>query len=208
MIVIGGVVAGVILHNRANGGGSTGTGGGGAAVVHLSAINAYDPYGSPPGQEHNAQAPLATDGKGSTAWTTEDYRSSFAALHKPGVGLILEANAAVQLHEIGVATSTPGFTAVIRAGSSPTGPFDATVSPSETVRDGTMFTISAATYRLLPALDHEPRPESLGVDQRGEGELEPLVAQTLAAFEPLEREVREPLQELAYGTPEASKSCA
>jgi hypothetical protein len=112
-----------------------------------TAINAYDPYGSPPGQEHNAQAPQATDGNASTFWQTEHYDNP-PSLGKPGVGLILDAHQPVQLHQLGIATGTPGFTAEIKAGSSPTGPFNTVVGASQTVVDGTRFEIAKGnTYR-------------------------------------------------------------
>jgi serine/threonine-protein kinase len=148
LIAIGAVVALLILDGiptsvpftKSHGGG--GAPAAAAANVSLAAINAYDPFGSPPGQEHNAQAPLATDGKPGTAWDTENYNSSFALLHKPGVGLILDAHSDVQLHHLAMSTGTPGFTAEIKASDSSSGPFDAVVSPSQTVADGTNFQIA------------------------------------------------------------------
>jgi hypothetical protein len=116
--------------------------------ITLKAINAYDPYGSPPGQENNAAAPLATDGQPSTAWATEHYRATFAQLNKPGVGLILDAQRPVQLRQLGITTATPGFTAEIKAGNSPDGGFDTVVGPSQTVHDGTTFQIASGNkYR-------------------------------------------------------------
>src|SRR4029077_15356517 len=122
LIVIGTVIASRVA-SRDNGttsspptGGSTG--GGGAAVVHLGATTAYDPFGSPPGEEHNSSAPLATDGNGSTYWETERYFDA-PRLNKPGVGLVLDAGEPVRLHQLGIATQTPGFVASIRTGDSP-----------------------------------------------------------------------------------------
>ena len=56
------------------------------------------------------------------------------------------ARRSVQLHQIGVATSTPGFVAVIRAGDSRTS-LTHTVSLSQTVNDGTRFAIRSGAYR-------------------------------------------------------------
>jgi hypothetical protein len=147
LVVVGAVVAILLLRHSDNGSnaGKTGGGGGGAAP-HLRAVDAYDPFGSPAGQEHNSEAPRATDRVASTYWETESYHSSFAAIGKPGVGLILDAGRVVQLHQIGVATGTPGFKAVIRAGDTRTGPFTP-ISPSTTVADGTKFTIGNGSHR-------------------------------------------------------------
>jgi serine/threonine-protein kinase len=147
LIAIGAVIAALALtsgtgvfsiHHSSTGG----TGGG--TPVQLDAITAYDPFGSPPGQEHNAQAPSATDNNGSTYWETEHYNSD--QLNKAGVGLVLDAKRAVQLKKLAIATGTPGFTAVIRAGDSPNS-FPDTVSSSLTVSNGTQFTITGGKHR-------------------------------------------------------------
>ena len=80
-----------------------------------------------------------------TYWTTEDYRSA-PSLGKPGVGLVLDASRPVELRELGIATGTPGFTAVIRAGNSPT-TATKVISSSQTVNDGTTFALQGGTYR-------------------------------------------------------------
>ncbi|MBA3842923.1 MAG: serine/threonine protein kinase [Actinobacteria bacterium] len=147
LIVVGAVVAILLLRHTHNGSNPGTTGPGRvAAAPHLRAVDAYDPFGSPVGQEHNSEAPRATDHVASTYWETERYSSSLAAIGKPGVGLILDAGRVVQLHQIGVATSTPGFKAVIRAGDARAGPFTP-VSPLTTVVDGTKFTIGNGAHR-------------------------------------------------------------
>ena len=148
LIAIGAVIAALVWHS------GTGvfsihcssSGGGSGTPVHLSAVTAYDPFGSPPGQEHNADAHFATDTNAGTYWETESYHSTFAAIGKQGVGLVLDAGRAVQLHRLGIATVTPGFTAVIRAGDTE-GAFSATVSSSQTVSSGTQFTIQGGKHR-------------------------------------------------------------
>ncbi len=106
--------------------------------IHLSGITGYDPYGSPVGQEHNDQAKYAADGNTSTFWTTEHYDG--ASLGKQGVGVLLAASHSVTPHTIKVTTDTDGFTAVIRAGDSQSGPFH-DVSPKATVNGTTSFPI-------------------------------------------------------------------
>src|SRR5581483_8893506 len=86
------------------------------ALLAVRAVTAYDPFGSPPGQEHNEDAHLATDGSPTTYWEIEQYHASFATIGKPGVGLVLDAGKEVQLHQLGISTGTPGFTAEIKAG--------------------------------------------------------------------------------------------
>jgi eukaryotic-like serine/threonine-protein kinase len=149
LIAIGAVIAALVWHS------GTGVfsihhapaaGAGSGAPVSLTAVTAYDPYGSPPGEEHNADAGKATDDDPVTYWETETYHSSFAELGKPGVGRVLDAKAPVQLHRLGITTATPGFTAVIRAGDVE-GSFPDTVSSSQTVSDGTQFAINGGKHR-------------------------------------------------------------
>jgi tRNA A-37 threonylcarbamoyl transferase component Bud32 len=143
LLAIGGVVAFLLLHgNGTSGGGTPAVSGGG--TIALSGIGAYDP---PPGdgREHDDAAHFATDHDGSTYWKTESYHDA-PSLNKPGVGLVLDAGQGLTLHRLRIATSTPGFTAVIKGGDSPTD-FTAELSPSETVQDGTEFRLSGGTYR-------------------------------------------------------------
>ncbi len=149
LIAIGAVVAYLVLNGFPSvshgNGGTTGAGGPVGPRVALEAVTAYDPYGD--GHENNADAHLATDGVQGTAWQTEHYRSSFALLHKAGVGLVLDAGRAVRLHRLTVTTTSPGFTAVIEAGDSPGGPFQ-TVSALKTVAAQTAFDLtSSGTFR-------------------------------------------------------------
>jgi serine/threonine-protein kinase len=142
LIAIGAVIAYLLIHR--NGGGPSSTPGVGSSTISLSAIGAYDPFGT--GGEHDDKARLATDSNGATYWETERYRDS-PNLGKEGVGLVLDAKSIVQLHQLGVATETPGFTAVIRAGDSPT-QFPDTVSSSQTVPGtGLTFTIVGKPHR-------------------------------------------------------------
>jgi hypothetical protein len=55
---------------------------------------------------------------------------------------VLDAGAPVELHQVGLATATPGFVAIVRAGDSKTGPFPDTVSTSQTVSGQAQFTIT------------------------------------------------------------------
>jgi serine/threonine-protein kinase len=142
LIAIGAVIAYLLVHrNNGNAGATAGSGTGG--VPALVATGAYDPWGT--GGENDANAFKATDNNGATYWETERYYDH-PSLNKPGVGLVLDAKRVVQLRQLGVATSTPGFTAVIRAGDSPTH-FPDTVSTSQTVSGETIFTIVGKPHR-------------------------------------------------------------
>jgi eukaryotic-like serine/threonine-protein kinase len=142
LLAIAGVVAFLVLHGTGTGGVNSSPPAG--SVVTVRGLGAYDP---PPGdgREHDADARFATDHDGSTYWKTETYHDA-PSLNKPGVGLVLDAGKGVVLQRLKIATSTPGFVAVIKGGDSPTD-FTAELSPSETVQDGTEFRLSGGTYR-------------------------------------------------------------
>jgi serine/threonine protein kinase len=132
--VVGGLAGAILLQD--NGGGGSGsapprpTG-----PVHFTSAAAYDPFGD--GQEHDEAAPAAIDGNDATPWMTEHYQS----FTKQGVGLVVGAARAVSPKTVTINTDTPGFTASIKAGDSPTGPFQ-TVSHSQTIAGTT------ATFNL------------------------------------------------------------
>jgi serine/threonine-protein kinase len=142
LIAIGAVVAFLVLRHH-GGTGSSGSPPGGGAPVKLRAVAAYDPFGT--GGEHDELVARATDGIGATYWRTERYNDA-PSLGKPGVGLVLDAGKDVQLHQIGIATQTPGFTAVIKGGNSPTS-FTRDLSSPQTVSKGTRISLSGGPYR-------------------------------------------------------------
>jgi eukaryotic-like serine/threonine-protein kinase len=128
-----------------SGGGGGGSGGGTGTSVPLHALAGYDPQGD--GVEHNELAALATDGNPSTAWTTERYDSQDFGRLKSGVGLVLDAGSPVKLANVTVTTPSPGFTAEIQAGDSPTAGF-ASDSSSQTISGTTAtFTLDGKTAR-------------------------------------------------------------
>jgi hypothetical protein len=138
--VIAGVAftAVVLLLGGAGHQGVLGGGGGGSSgkPVRLHGLAGYDPQGD--GVEGNAVAGDATDGSTFTSWSTETYRGPDFAGLKSGVGLVLSVGGSVKLAHLTLRTPTPGFTAEIQAGDSPTGGFTADSSP-QTV-DGTTKT--------------------------------------------------------------------
>jgi serine/threonine-protein kinase len=108
--------------------------------ISLSGVGAYDPDGGD--GEHDAVAFKATDGDPATYWDTEHYNT----FQKRGVGVVLDAGRAVDAKTVTVRSDTPGFTASILAGGSPSGPF-ATDSGSETVNGSATFTLRDRTAR-------------------------------------------------------------
>jgi hypothetical protein len=169
LIAAGAVIGYLVLHHPNGNNGSSGAPpiGSGAGTVALSGVTAYDPFGSPPGQEHNSAAPLATDKKPDTYWETEQYHSSFAAIGKPGVGLVLKTAQPVTLKQIGIATATPNFTAVIKAGDSPVGPWT-DVSSSQTIQSGTPISLSphgAHRYWLIWITALPPGQQSVRINE-------------------------------------------
>jgi eukaryotic-like serine/threonine-protein kinase len=132
--------------HRHSGGGGGGTGGGSGAVVPLKGVGDYDPQGT--GSEHSDTAPLATDGSTSTVWTTELYTSQDFGGLKDGLGLVLDAGSAVRLAKVTVTTPTPGFTAEIQAGDSPTGGFETDSSSQRVAGTTATFTLDGKTAQF------------------------------------------------------------
>jgi eukaryotic-like serine/threonine-protein kinase len=129
LVFLGAVAVGfVLLDDDPGGAGSPGPGGG-TAEIALEGVGAYDPDGGD--GEHDDDAPLATDGDPATYWPTSTYRSQLSAF-KSGVGVVLDAGQPLALEQLALTTETPGFSAEIQAGESPSGPFE-TVSESKTV---------------------------------------------------------------------------
>ena len=79
-------------------------------------------------------------------WTTESYQAFSQT--KPGVGLVLDRGESAP-KQLAVRSSTPGFTAEIRSGDSAEGPFDAVVSPAQTVDAETAFPLGDDAGRYL-----------------------------------------------------------
>jgi serine/threonine-protein kinase len=135
LLLLAVAAGGIYLATREDGTGSNASSGG---AVTLSGVGAYDPDGGD--GEHDDLAGLATDGNPTTFWRTSTYRSQLSAF-KSGVGLVLEASGTPK--QIAITTDTPGFTAEIRAGDSPDGPFDI-VSPGKLVQSTTTWDLKSS----------------------------------------------------------------
>jgi tRNA A-37 threonylcarbamoyl transferase component Bud32 len=142
-LLLAGVLAAILIGRSP--GKHHGTGGSaGSVALRLQGVGDYDPQGT--GGEHGYSAKNATDGNPSTYWDTEIYATQAFGNLKQGLGLVLQASTAAKLKTLTVDTTTPGFTAQVRAGDSPNGPF-APDSSVQTVQDGTTFTLNGTKAR-------------------------------------------------------------
>jgi hypothetical protein len=132
------VVGGILLATR--GGGEPGAGAD-ARPARVTGVASFDPDGD--GGEHSERVGDATDGDAATYWTTESY----SAFSKPGVGLVLQARGTPKA--LSLTTDTPGYTAEIRAGNSPDGPFDTVVGPSKATSATTAWELDDTDARYL-----------------------------------------------------------
>ncbi|HEX6787849.1 MAG TPA: serine/threonine-protein kinase [Gaiellaceae bacterium] len=145
LLAVAAIVAGVLGLGGSKGDkkpSATNGGGGTPASVTLHGVGDYDPQGT--GGEHSSSAPLATDGDPTTAWYTEHYASAAFGGLKDGLGLVVNAGRPVKLGTLTVSTSTPGFTARILAGNSPSSGFQ-TDSATRTASSSTTFTLNGKT---------------------------------------------------------------
>ena len=134
LLLLAAAAGGIYLATRDD---EPGAGAAGATAVRLSGVGAYDPDGGD--GEHDDLAGLATDRDPTTFWRTSTYRSQLSAF-KSGVGVVLKASGSAK--QIAVTTDTPGFTAEIRAGDSPEGPFER-VAEGKVVRSTTTWDLDA-----------------------------------------------------------------
>jgi serine/threonine protein kinase len=145
LIAAAAIVAGILGLSGSKGHkGSTGGSGSGAVgqSVTLHGVGDYAPSGHE--DTHANTAPSATDGDSSTYWYTQTYASAKFGGLMPGLGLVVNAGKSVKLARLTVTTSTPGFTATILAGNSPSSGFQ-TDSAAQTVGSTTTFTLNGKT---------------------------------------------------------------
>jgi len=128
--------------------------------ISLAGVGAYDPQGD--GTENDAQAVLATDGNGATAWKSERYNASFT---KSGVGLVLDAGRIVKATHVTVTTESPGYTAEIQVGDAAKGPF-VTVSGAKVTTPSTTFALRPQSARYLVVwITSIPTPGAAAVNE-------------------------------------------
>ncbi|MBV8065904.1 MAG: serine/threonine protein kinase [Actinobacteria bacterium] len=143
-LILLGVVLAVVELGGSPGGGKKAAGGRGGAAASLRAVGNYDPSG--PKDSHSDTAGAATDGNPGTDWYTQIYATPEFGNLKSGIGLVLDAGSSMKLGSVTVSTPTPGFTAQIKAGPSPSGPFAAD-SSTQTVSSSTTFHLNGANAR-------------------------------------------------------------
>jgi eukaryotic-like serine/threonine-protein kinase len=154
LVVLGALAAAAVvlavvlgLHRPGSAPVASGPSGGSSAPasgsVSLSGVGDYGPGAK---DTHADTASAATDGDPSTFWYTQIYKTRLFGGLKSGIGLVVDAGDSVALSQLTVKTPTPGFTAQIRAGDSPTGPFAAD-SDTETASGTTTFDLQGTKAR-------------------------------------------------------------
>jgi eukaryotic-like serine/threonine-protein kinase len=148
LVAAAAIVAGV-LGLRGSHGSAGGHASGGGTAVSLHATTNYDPSGGH-ADSHADTAGSATDGDPGSYWYTQIYATPEFGGLKSGLGLVLDAGAAVKLASVTVTSTTPGFTAQILARDSPSAQPVAD-SVTQTVDSRTTFTLrgAAARYYVL-----------------------------------------------------------
>jgi serine/threonine-protein kinase len=131
--IAGGVIGALTL---GGGGGGSSNAPRPSGPVRFASAEAYDPLGD--NQEHDEDVQNAIDSDPATFWETEHYNG--AQLGKDGVGIALEAPRAVSPKTLTLVTDTPGFTAEIKAGDSPSSA--TTVAGPQTMSETTKFRLS------------------------------------------------------------------
>jgi hypothetical protein len=129
---LGGVIGALTIGD--GGSGSSGSAPPPSGPVHFVSAQAYDPLGD--GHEHDEDVQKAIDSSPSTFWETEHYQS----FDKQGVGLAVAAAQPVSPKTLTVTTDTPGFTAEIKAGDSPSSA--TTVAGPKKMDDTTTFQLT------------------------------------------------------------------
>jgi serine/threonine protein kinase len=121
LLVLLATAAALVIAAVTGGGGSPRTGGGSGAVasganIAIQRATAFDPEGSPPGEENNDQTTAAIDGDPTTTgWSTETYYSSptLSVDGKSGVGLYLSTSTPVAARTITIDSETAGWVATV-----------------------------------------------------------------------------------------------
>ena len=136
VLAIAAIVIGLLTLGSNNGGTPSAS-----KRVELTGLTSYDPFG-PDKTEHSSAAVNVTDRDPGTYWSTEHYNDA-PSLGKPGVGIVVDAGAVVQLAQLTIVTDTPGFTAEIQA-TNTAGGTPERVSDAKVVGQTTTFDISSS----------------------------------------------------------------
>ncbi len=121
-----------------------------SAALEVAEVSDFDPHGGD--GEHPEEAPAAADGDSSTSWTTQTYSSGLATIGKPGVGLLFDLGAEVEVKTIKLMGS-PGMDLDVRASDSPGSDetdFDTVASRASTAaQEELSFTPTTSRYWLV-----------------------------------------------------------
>ena len=145
------VAAGVYLLTRNDSGPASagGDGGGSTTPIQMRGVVSYDPFGNDH-VEDPTHVGNVSDGNLSTAWQTDHYANANFGNLKSGVGIVLDAGSSVKAHTLTVHSTTPGYSAVIKTSSSPSGGF-VDDSANQVAGTTTTFTLNGndARYYLI-----------------------------------------------------------
>lgn len=147
LAIAGVAVAGVVISQTRRGTGTENARPGGdlkAVSLSQGAVTSYDPDGD--SAEHDDETSFAVDRDPSTTWSTESYLNGNLA--KPGVGLVVDANPALEAREMDILTPTPGWRGRVLGASGETPPASVT-DPGWTQ----IGTIPSASERTRVRLD-------------------------------------------------------
>jgi serine/threonine protein kinase len=136
-LALGAIAAGLLLFGDVTGNGKKRPG----PPIPLEAVSSFDPFGDNH-TESEGSVGYATDGDLSTAWPTERYFDR--ALTKKGVGIVVAAKRRVEPTRMTVWSSTPGFTAVVKAGNRSDGGFSPVSEPRK-VGSRTIFPLDTGS---------------------------------------------------------------
>ena len=95
---------------------------------------AYDPEGTGPPGENDADAPLTTDGDPATSWTSEGYNERDLG-NKRGVGLVLALDGPHELDRLEVASTNVGWAASIYLADGPAADLEGWGDPVDEAAD-------------------------------------------------------------------------
>jgi hypothetical protein len=117
-----------------------------AVPVEIAGVTSFDPKPGGDGAEHEEEVAGAHDDDPQTAWQTEGYSLiSFAQATKPGVGIVVQLADDVDVRDVQLFTSLPGWVAEVRLASTPQTALDGwrEASKPTPIKDGTKIEVDS-----------------------------------------------------------------
>jgi putative peptidoglycan lipid II flippase len=178
LVLVGGLVAGILLatqsHRNRPPAATSPPPPHTASVLRISSVNVFmfsaaNPPDDPP------DTPFTFDGKPTTSWHTDQYKSSTFSNLYPGIGLIIRLSAGATLHTLSVTSPTSGWAARTYVSSTAlaTGqPLSAWGSPTDTkssISGNTTFSLAGhhGQYVLLWLTNLGPAPYQVRIAELG-----------------------------------------